>query len=63
MDILARIQQIAANDKVAFSTGSGTTLYAFFADLANWFQALGMIAGGILSVLVLLNWIYVKLIK
>ena len=63
MQRLEKAQQVVASNVVAGTTGVGTLLGVGLADLAELSHQVGMICGGILSVLVLVNWIYVHVVK
>lgn len=60
---LEQTQQIASKDGVALGTGGGMTAYTILSDAATIAEQIGMICGGILSVLVLGNWLYVHFVK
>lgn len=57
------MQQIAAKDVVALPTGVGVGGYAFLSEAATIAEQVGMICGGLLSFLILVNWVYVHIIK
>jgi len=60
---LDQIQQIAAKPSVALGGSGSAGGYMWLADVASVMQAVGIIASGTLSVLLLGNYIYMKWLK
>jgi len=60
---IQHIQDVASKDIVAFGTGASVGSFAVLSDMATLFEQIGMICGGILSILVLGNWLYMHIFK
>lgn len=58
-DLVQKVQMVAAKNEVALGTGGGTLLTVTLADVATLAEQIGLICGGILSFLVLTNWLWV----
>ena len=60
---IMHLQQTVAKTPVALGLGGGASLYTWLETAATVMEQIGMICGGLLAFLVLMNWLYVHLKK
>lgn len=63
MNILEQIQQIIAKPSVALGTSGAASAVTFLEQVADVIGVVGQICTGTLAILLLLNWLYMKLKK
>lgn len=50
-------------DGVGIAVGGGTASYAFLKDITTVAESIGIIAGAILTVLILFRWVYTNMVR